>query len=124
MKKTLFASFNVFIPQFIIFDSMKIILYGLTLLISTQLYCQNKFIDSIKKVYATSENFRESLELGLEPSTISGTKFMDYHSGIKKAYIFNGDFQMGITLGGESYISGKKRACFYYHLGLCPGPFE
>jgi hypothetical protein len=92
---------------------MKYILFLFTWLISTVLYCQDNFIDSIKKVYASSENFQETLELSQEPSTISGTKFMDYHSGIKKAYIFNGDFQMGITLGGESYISGRKRAWFH-----------
>ncbi|MES2589457.1 MAG: hypothetical protein V4622_10785 [Bacteroidota bacterium] len=113
MKKNLFTSFNVIHLQFLIFGTMRILLYSLILLVNTQLHCQNVFFDSIKKVYKNSENFRKTVELSQEPSTISGTKFSDYHSGIKKAYLFNGDFQLGITIGGENYVSGKNRAWFH-----------
>ena len=36
--------------------------------------------------------FQKDLEQITEPSNLSGTKYFDYHSGIKKAYLFNGNF--------------------------------
>lgn len=74
---------------------------------------QKEKIDSILNNYKSSENFRSTLELAQDASTISGTKFFDYHSGIKKAYLFHGDFSLPFTMGGEDYISGRKRAFFH-----------
>jgi hypothetical protein len=74
---------------------------------------QKNDLDSIKSNIKNSESFRYNLELFSDVTTISGTKFTDYHSGIKKAYLFNGTFNFAYTLGGENYITGKKRAWFH-----------
>jgi hypothetical protein len=60
-----------------------------------------------------AEDFRNKIELFSENTTISGTKFTDYHSGIKKPYLFNGKFAFPYTIGGENYISGRKKAFFH-----------
>ncbi len=69
--------------------------------------------DSLKKIISTAENFRDLMETSYEPTTISGTKFFDYHTGIKKNYLFNGDFQFPFTIGGLNFISGKKNTFFH-----------
>lgn len=72
--------------------------------------------DTLQKIINDRQNsseFRDYIELLNEPTNISGTRFFDYHSGIKKAYLFNGDFQMPFTIGGNRYISGKRRSWFH-----------
>lgn len=67
--------------------------------------------DSLNYLLVSRKNavhFRNTLELISEPATLSGTRFFDYHSGIKKTYLFNGDFQLALTVGGPKYRSGKK----------------
>lgn len=102
--------FNVNYRVFLIFDRMKRILtaYLLFLLPGATLFSQ---ADTLENLLASRENaihFRNTLELIAEPATISGTRFFDYHSGIKKTYLFNGDFQVALTVGGPRYHSGEK----------------
>lgn len=56
-----------------------------------------------------ANEFRNFIETSAEPSTVSGTRFFDYHQGIKKAYLFNGEFQLPVTLGGRKYYLGRRK---------------
>lgn len=75
---------------------------------------QEEKSDSILRIFRNAEDFRNKMELFSDVSTLSGTKFTDYHSGIKKPYLFHGDFSFAYTIGGEDYISGKKKS--WYHV--------
>lgn len=76
-------------------------------------YSQNDNLDLLLKHRENAASFREYLELAVDPTYISGTRFFDYHSGIKKAYLFNGNFQLPFTIGGKKYCFGKKKS--WYH---------
>ncbi len=71
-------------------------------------FAQNNSLDSLMNSRQSASQFRDVLELISEPATISGTRFFDYHSGIKKPYLFNGEFQLALTMGGPSYFTGRK----------------
>jgi hypothetical protein len=64
-------------------------------------------LDSLMRSRENASAFRDMLELVSEPATVSGAP-LDYHSGIKKPYIFNGDFQLALTIGGPDYATGRK----------------
>jgi hypothetical protein len=93
---------------------MKVFIFlCLLLCLKTKGIAQDKIFDSMAIVFKTASDFRTNLELFSEFTTMSGLRYFDYHSGIKKPYLFNGDFAFAYTLGGEDYISGKKRSWFH-----------
>ena len=75
------------------------LLFLLTIVYST-LPCLSQEIEKheLHSVLNKSESFRSFIEMSGDPTEISGTKFLDYHSGIKKAYLFNGSFRFPFTL--------------------------
>ncbi len=89
------------------------IFFSSILWLSSSLFAQTKVYDSILRISNHAEDFRDKIELFSENTTLSGTKFFDYHSGIKKPYLFNGKFAFPYTMGGENYISGRKNAFFH-----------
>lgn len=110
-KETLFPLFNVNYKLFLIFEEMKgfsaicFVFLGFGPLF---LFSQTSALDSLRKNRENAVNFRNTLEMISEPATVSGTRFFDYHTGIKKPYLFNGDFQLALTIGGPRYVSGRK----------------
>jgi hypothetical protein len=89
------------------------IFFSSILWLSSSLFAQSKIHDSILRISNHAEDFRDKIELFSENTNLSGTKFFDYHSGIKKPYLFNGKFAFPYTIGGENYISGRKNAFFH-----------
>lgn len=59
-----------------------------------------------------NHSFGNCLQSLTDPSTISGTKFFDYHSGIKKAFLFNGNFNIPYLISSEKLIVGKNKRFF------------
>jgi hypothetical protein len=55
------------------------------------------------------EDFGKNIQSLVEPSTVSGTKFFDYHSGIKKAFLFNGNFNIPYLISSDKLIIGKNK---------------
>ena len=103
--------FNVNYKVFLIFGQMKAF-FTLALLFSVSQtavsFGQATALDSLLQSRENAQYFRDILELSSEPATLSGTRFFDYHTGIKKTYLFNGDFQVALTIGGPRYHSGNK----------------
>jgi hypothetical protein len=64
------------------------IFFSSILWLSSSFFAQTKVYDSILRISNHAEDFRNKIELFSENTTISGTKFTDYHSGIKKPYLF------------------------------------
>lgn len=60
------------------------------------------------------KSFSNSLHSFVDPSTISGSRFFDYHSGIKKAFLFNGNFNIPYTISSEKLLVGKNKG--YYQV--------
>lgn len=69
---------------------------------------QNELLDKTN----LNHSFGNCLQSIVDPSTISGTKFFDYHSGIKKAFLFNGNFNIPYLITSEKLIVGKNKRFF------------
>ena len=69
---------------------------------------QNEFRENTN----LNHSFGNCLQSLVEPSTVSGTKYFDYHSGIKKAFLFNGNFNIPYLIGGEKLMIGKNKRFF------------
>ncbi|TNE55116.1 MAG: hypothetical protein EP338_05220 [Bacteroidetes bacterium] len=77
----------------------SVIFLGLSLL-SLRCYSQSdeQPLSSFKQREALRNQFSAFLASEGLPAQLSGSKFLDYHSGIKKAYLFNGSFRFPFTL--------------------------
>jgi hypothetical protein len=70
--------------------------------------------ESISQEVDNYDDFQKTIEGSLNPSMLSGTRFFDYHSGIKKPFLFNGNFNYGFT------IFGKQKKSFIHLLQFNP----
>lgn len=90
----------------LLFTAISVVCFGLFY------FTQTNSLNALNYKIGRYNEFKNTMEYISEPTTISGTQYLDYHSNIKKSFIFNGDFQFPITVGGTKYIAGKKKNFF------------
>ena len=71
-------------------------------------FCQVSIEDNIE----SNSSFSAAIKTFSEISHLSGFKYFDYHSGIKKQFLFNGNFAFPFLLSSNKWILGKRKSFF------------
>ena len=90
---------KIFILFFIVLNSQLLISQSIFNLEESYSFCDSTFKNDLQKI--------------TEPNHLTGTKYLDYHSGIKKPFLFNGNFIFPLPI---SFVNNIKKNRKFHHL--------